>query len=94
VLINSSGYVAARTMEQAQQELDRIDTAVVAANKAGLTVYCGHGLTARNIRPLAELEAIDEFVVGHALFARAISVGYDRAVRDLLAEIRIHRPVA
>ncbi|MCK4462569.1 MAG: pyridoxine 5'-phosphate synthase, partial [candidate division Zixibacteria bacterium] len=45
VLINCSGYANARILDDAQRELDRIDSAGTAAVKAGLAVNCGRGLT-------------------------------------------------
>jgi len=43
------------------------------------------------VHPIAAIAEIDELNIGHALIARAIFVGLDRAVRDmkaLLAEAR------
>lgn len=84
VLINCAGYTHSRTLDEAQSELDRIDRAVQAAAKAGLTVHCGRGINYKNVRPLVELGAVDEFVIGHAIIARAMLVGLERAVREML----------
>lgn len=84
VLINCAGYADARTIDQAQTELDRVDRAVAAAVKAGLAVHCGRGLNTRNLTPLAELGTVDEFVIGHGVCARAMLVGFERAVQELL----------
>jgi pyridoxine 5-phosphate synthase len=84
VLINCHGYTAARTLEEAQSELDRIDRAVQAAHKSDLVVNCGRGISYRNMRPLMELGLIDEFVVGHAICVRAMLVGFERAVREMM----------
>ena len=84
VLLNCSGYTNARTLEDAQQELDRIDAAAATATKAGLSVNCGRGLTFRNISPIVELDLADEFVIGYAIAARALLVGYERAVTEML----------
>jgi len=94
VLINCTGYTEARTVEEAQTELDRIDRAVQAASKANLAVHCGRGISYKNVPPLVELGCIDEFVIGHAICAKAMLVGFDRAVREMIPLIqpRQHNP--
>jgi pyridoxine 5-phosphate synthase len=92
VLINCAGYSNARTVEDAQRELDRIDAAGAAATKADLSVNCGRGLTYRNLTPVAELGLVDEFVVGYAIAARALLVGYERAVAEMLQLVRRPTP--
>ena len=88
VLINCSSFTDARTLEDAQGELDRIDKAVNFASKQGLAVYCGRGITYKNLQPLVELGYVDEFVVGHAIGSRAMLVGYERAVSEMLTVVR------
>ena len=89
VLLDCQAYTAARTTEEAQAELDRLDRAGRAAAKMGMGVHFGRGITYRNITPLAELGFVDEFVVGHALCARSMLVGIERAVRDMLDIVRV-----
>ncbi|MFQ6007876.1 MAG: pyridoxine 5'-phosphate synthase [Candidatus Zixiibacteriota bacterium] len=84
VFISCAGYTEARTIEEAQSELDRIDRAVQAASKANLSTHCGRGINYKNIQPLAELGYIDEFVVGRSICARAMLVGFERAVKEML----------
>jgi len=91
VLINSSGYGRADTVENARMELDRIDRTVQAAVKTNLGVYCGRGLNYKNLAPLIELGYIDEFVIGQTLCTRAMLVGFERAVRDMIELTRIDR---
>ena len=88
ILLNCNAYGSARTVAEAQTELDRIDRAAQAAVKANLNVQCGRSLNYSNIAPLVELGNIEEFAVGHAICARAMLVGFDRAVRDMLSLIR------
>ncbi|MFH1687681.1 MAG: pyridoxine 5'-phosphate synthase [bacterium] len=87
VLINCATYANARTLQDAQHELDRIDRTVVAAGKAGLSVACGRGLNHRNLKPLVELGAVDDFVIGYSICARALLIGYERAVREIVSAI-------
>ncbi len=88
VFINCAGYTEAMTVEEAQAGLDRIDRAAQSASKMNLAVHCGCGINYKNISPLVELGYIDEFVVGNAVCSRAMLVGFERAVREMLSLIR------
>jgi pyridoxine 5-phosphate synthase len=63
--------------------LRRIEDAVRLAVKLKLEVGVGHGLDYRNVGPLAQNDLIDEFSIGHAIVARALYVGMERAVREM-----------
>ncbi len=88
VLINCRQYTEARTVEEAQAALDGIDRALQSASKSGLATYCGCGITYKNVGPLAELGAVDEFVIGRAICGRAMLVGVERAVREMVELVR------
>lgn len=88
VLLNCRDFSDARTMDQAQEALDRIDQAAETAAKSGLMVRAGGGLSLANVESLAELGYIQEFIIGHAVIARAISVGMVQAVTDFLRAVR------
>ena len=51
--------------------------------KAGVTLNAGHGLTYRNVKPVAAIEEMHELNIGHSIIARAIMVGLEQAVRDM-----------
>jgi len=58
------------------------DAAGVAA-ELGLAVHAGHGLTARNLAPVAAIPEIEELNIGHSIISRAIFVGLVAAVREV-----------
>lgn len=89
VLIDCSGYTEARTLAEAQAELDRVDQAARAASKADLSVHCGRGINYRNVSPLVELGYVDEFVIGYAICARGMLTGFDRAVREMASLVHV-----
>jgi pyridoxine 5-phosphate synthase len=70
--------------QRAQREALR---ALEAASKSicdiGLTLHAGHGLTYRNVRPVAVIEGMHELNIGHSIIARALMVGFEQAVRDM-----------
>ncbi|MBA4250715.1 MAG: pyridoxine 5'-phosphate synthase [Chlorobiaceae bacterium] len=65
-------------------ELEKIRIAAKLAKKLGLGVNAGHGLNYLNMKIFRELEDIDEVSIGHAVIARAVFVGLDRAVREMI----------
>ncbi len=91
VIINCGGFNEARTLDEAQRELDRIDSCAQAASKAGLGVFAGGGVNYKNVPALHELGLIDEFFVGHAIVSRALLRGFETAVADMAALIKTDR---
>lgn len=69
------------------------DEAVAAANALrdaaglaadlGIAVHAGHGLTARNLGPIAAIPEIEELNIGHSIIGRAVFVGLVAAVREV-----------
>ncbi len=82
--VHTGPFCEARTITQRQEEFDRIHNAVKLAHKVGLGVRAGHGLDYRNIGWLADVAEIEEFSVGHAIVARAVLIGFERAVREMV----------
>ena len=68
---------------RAGQELRRLREAAALASQYGLRVAAGHGLTYRNVGPVAAISEITEFNIGHNIISRAIFTGLDRAVREM-----------
>lgn len=84
VEIHTGAYAEARTVAERRKQLSRIELAVAAAKKLGLGINAGHGLDYRNVAPIAALTAIEELNIGHSIVARAVLVGMERAVREML----------
>lgn len=51
----------------------------------GLAVHAGHGLTVRNVGPVAAIAAIEELNIGHSIVSRAIFVGLARSIAEMRA---------
>jgi len=84
VELHTGRYCEARKEKDRQKELARIVDAAKAAAKLGLGVAAGHGLNYENVRPIARIQEIDELNIGHAIVARAVLVGLERAVREMI----------
>jgi len=72
-----------------KRELDRLREATAFAIEEGLAVNAGHGLTYHNVVPVAQIPGIEELNIGHSIISRAVMVGLDKAVRDMLALISL-----
>ncbi len=49
----------------------------------GLAVHAGHGLTVRNVGPVAAIPEIEELNIGHSIVSRAVFVGLAEAVGEM-----------
>jgi pyridoxine 5-phosphate synthase len=72
----------------AAHELRRLREAAELAMQYGLNVAAGHGLTYRNVGAVAEIKQITEFNIGHNIVSRAVFVGLQSAVREMIRLIR------
>ncbi len=83
--INTGPYADAGADRARRTALTRVVDAVRLARDEGLEVLAGHGLTYVNVQPIAAIREIAEVNIGHSLIARAVLVGMDRAVREMIA---------
>jgi len=88
VELHTGRYCEARTMEDQDREFHLIEQMAELAYESGLRVNAGHGLDYRNAHPIAALPFIDELSIGHAVISRAVLVGLENAVREMLAIVR------
>lgn len=83
--INTDAYTRARDQAEAMVQLDKVARAATLGRGQGLHLYAGHGLRTDNVGPVASLPGMEELNIGHFLIARAVLVGLDAAVREMLA---------
>lgn len=86
--LHTGRYCEARNERERGRELSRIVDAAKAAAKLGMSVAAGHGLNYDNVQPIALIKEIDELNIGHAIVGRAVLVGFERAVREMLELMR------
>ena len=86
--IHTGHYCDAKTPAEADEELKRILDAVTEASHRDLMIAAGHGLNYVNVGRIAEVKEIEELNIGHSIIARAVLVGLDRAVREMIALIK------
>lgn len=86
--IHTGCYCEAVNPESQELELAKIAEAIRVGNQCGLRVNAGHGLNYRNIAPIVALGGIEEYNIGHSIVSRAVLVGMERAVREMVELIR------
>ena len=87
VEIHTGAYAEAPDSASRDLELARISQAVTLGTGLGLHVNAGHGLDYHNVRAIAAIPGVRELNIGHAIVARALFTGLDRAVREMKALI-------
>ncbi len=92
VEFHTGRYCDARLAGDRRRELARLVDACKTAAKLGLQVAAGHGLNYQNVLPVAAIPEIEELNIGHAIVARAVLVGLERAVREMKELLKQARP--
>lgn len=87
--INTGRYSELKSVAEWEEELERIREAAELASSLGLAVHAGHGLTYKNVIPIAQVPFVEELNIGHNVVARAVFVGMERAVREMAEAIRL-----
>jgi pyridoxine 5-phosphate synthase len=85
VEINTNAYATARSEADRARALKSVDEAAKLGHKLELGVLAGHALNYRNVIAVSKLDLIEELNIGHAIMARAVFVGLERAVAEMKA---------
>jgi len=88
VELYTGAYAEASSDEEVEREFKRVLKAAQLAGELGLGLRAGHSLTFHNLRRIATLANLSEVSIGHNIIARAVFVGLDQAVKEILAVLR------
>jgi len=86
--IHTGAFSDAKDLTREEVELQKLIEAAEVASRLGLGVNAGHGLNYHNIKKVVSIEEIEEFSIGHSIISRAVMVGMEKAVREMLALIK------
>lgn len=84
VEIHTGHYSEARTEAEAEKRFLRIAQSVEIADELDLGISAGHGLNYVNVKRFEALPQIEEYSIGHSIVARAVYVGFEQAVREMV----------
>jgi pyridoxine 5-phosphate synthase len=88
VELNTDKYAEAKGKEEKSSELKNLKKMAELAHRNNLKVHAGHGLNYKNISGIVSIEQIEEASIGHSIVARAVMVGFEKAVREMLELIK------
>jgi len=70
------------------KQLERIKKAAEYVLQEGLILNAGHGLDYSNVEPIAEINGMNTLNIGFSIVARAVFVGLENAVKEMLKLIK------
>lgn len=88
VEIHTGHYAEARTDAEAEERIARIAECAAMAESLKLRVSAGHGLNYLNVKKFKMVPQVEEYSIGHSIIARAVMVGLDRAVREMIELVK------
>ena len=84
VELHTGEYANAKNSMEVEKQYASLVKAASFADEIGLEVHAGHGLTYKNIKKISLIPEIKGLYIGHSIMSRAMYVGLDRAVREML----------
>lgn len=90
VELHTGDYAEARGSRVAA-EITRLEEASRYGSDLELIVAAGHGLHYHNTTPIAAIPDIGELNIGHSIIGRAVFVGLDQAIREMLEIMQMAR---
>ena len=91
VELNTAAWSEAANDRAREAALRKLTDSARLGRKLGLAVHAGHGLDYQNVGPIAAMSELAELNIGHAIVARAVLVGMERAVREMADAMRAGR---
>jgi pyridoxine 5-phosphate synthase len=86
--LHTGAYCNATDEPSRLKLLEAIADSARLASRLKLKIAAGHGLNLRNIRPMLGITEIEEYSIGHSIIARAVFVGLEPAVTEMLDLVR------
>ena len=84
VELHTGMYANAKSERAIKRRLAELVSGKDFALENNLIVHAGHGLTYRNIAPVAAIRDLCEFNIGHSIVARAVLVGIRQATAQMI----------
>ena len=84
VELHTGRYANAKTAQARTRTLEALARAARQGRALGLSIAAGHGLDYDNVRAVAGIPEVEELNIGFSIIARALTVGLDAAVREMV----------
>ncbi|KIX11076.1 pyridoxine 5'-phosphate synthase [Dethiosulfatarculus sandiegensis] len=92
VELHTGAYANAVDEKESVILLSKLEDASRLAARLKMKVAAGHGLNLRNTPPLLKMPEIEEYSIGHSIVARAVFVGFEAAVQEMLDLVKRSAP--
>jgi pyridoxine 5-phosphate synthase len=86
--LHTGRYADAKTAQARDKYFKQVLEAARFAKSQGMTVNAGHGLDYENVSRIAKIKELKELNIGYEIVCRAVLVGLERAVGEMIALIR------
>ncbi|MFA6540441.1 MAG: pyridoxine 5'-phosphate synthase [Bacteroidota bacterium] len=86
--VHTGEYADAPSGEEQERSFQTVKLSAELAHSMNLAVNAGHGLNYANVRRIASLPQIGEMSIGHSIISRAVVVGLDQAVREMIQLVK------
>jgi len=81
--LHTGNYANAKDTTTRNKVIEKLQVGIQVAQKLGLQVNAGHGLTYQNVGLLVESLDVEELHIGHSIVSRAVFVGIQNAVSEM-----------
>lgn len=85
--LHTGAYAEAFGTKNELSELLKLKSAAIFAQSLGLKVNAGHGLNYKNVYRMKEIPNLVELNIGHSIIARAVVVGLENAVNEMMKKV-------
>lgn len=86
--LNTGAYSELKVEKEIESSLEKIRLSSKQAADLGLRVFAGHGLTNENVQAIAAVSEIEELNIGHHIVSRAVFLGMEMAVKEMIHSIK------
>ena len=86
--LHTGPYANATSKKQVTMKLKQLEAGLATGLNSGLIVHAGHGLTYKNVKPVAEIQGFSDFNIGHGIISRSIFTGLKAATREMIELIK------
>ena len=82
--LHTGSFCDATDAAEAKAHLDKLIEGASYAHSLGLKVNAGHGINLDTIADILKIPHLDTLNIGHSIIARAVFVGLENAVREMI----------
>lgn len=87
--LHTGAYSEAFGTKNEISELFKLKSSAVFAQSLGLKVNAGHGLNYKNVHRMHEIPNLVELNIGHSIISRAVFVGLENAVIEMMDKVKL-----